>query len=92
MILYLSKKYVINTLVFAGALLLFPVLARGTLADFLASALFWGSVFAAGYTYRDFQKRNLWPLYDNLRLPRFALLAGLFLAIQLFTMALAIFL
>ena len=92
MILFLARKYFVNTLVFAAALALIPVLFGSSLIDVVPTAFFWGSVMAAGYTFWRFRKQNVWPLYDNLRLPRPALFAGLFLGAQLLTLALSVFL
>lgn len=63
-----------------------------SLTGILPSALFWGSAAAAGYTYWRFRKNQIWPLYDNLRVPRVLLLGGLFLAVQPLSLALALFL
>lgn len=88
MIRYAARKYTANTLVFTVGFALLPVVFGSSLTDVLPTALFWGSAVAAGYTYWRFRKKNLWPLYDNLRVPRFTLLGGLFLTIQPVTLAL----
>ena len=92
MIVYLAQKYLANTLVFAAAFGLLPVLFGGSLAATLVPALFWGSAAAAGYTYWRFRKKQVWPLYDNLRRPPVILLGALFLAVQPLTLALAVYL
>lgn len=92
--LYLTQKYCINTFVLAAAMTILPlsygledvglsVSYMDVLAQTLPFSLFWGALFAAGYTYWDFHRKNIWVLYDNLRLPRLPLLVGLFLAVQL---------
>lgn len=91
-ILFLARKYVANTLIFAAALTLISGLSGGSLAAVIPASLFWGSVLAVGYTFWRFQKQNIWPLYDNLRLPRFVLFAGLFLLVQFFNLTLTAFL
>ncbi|MCS4121951.1 hypothetical protein [Salinibacter ruber] len=92
MIVYLARKYLANSLVFAAAFGLLPVLFGGSLTATLVPALFWGSAAAAGYTYWRFRKKQVWPLYDNLRLPPVILLGALFLAVQPLTLALAVYL
>ncbi len=92
MILYLARKYIANTLILTAVFALLPLLFGSSFSSILPTALFWGSAGAAGYTYWRFRKKKVWPLYDNLRLPRFVLLGGLFLAVQPVTVALAVFL
>lgn len=92
MILYAARKYATNTLVLTALLTLLPVMFGSSLTGILPSALFWGSAGAAGYTYWRFRKKKIWPLYDNLRVPRLALLGGLFLSVQPLTLALSILL
>lgn len=92
MIFYLTRKYLANTLVFAAVFGLLPVLFGGSATAILVPALFWGSAAAAGYTYWRFRKKQVWPLYDNLRLPPIILLGTLFLAVQPLTLALVFYL
>ncbi|PSQ91305.1 MAG: hypothetical protein BRD30_03505 [Bacteroidetes bacterium QH_2_63_10] len=92
MIFYLARTYLVNTLVFAVLFEVVPVLLGTPPTALLVPALFWGSAAAAGYTYWRFRKKNVWPLFDNLRLPPFALLGGLFLSVQPVTLALAFYL
>ncbi len=92
MIFYLARTYLLNTLVFTTFFGVVPVLFGGSPTSLLVPALFWGSAAAAGYTYWRFRKKNVWPLYDNLRLPPLALLGGLFLSVQPVTLALALYL
>ncbi|WP_103030265.1 hypothetical protein [Salinibacter altiplanensis] len=92
MILFLARKYFVNTLVFAAALALIPVLFGSSLIDVLPTAFFLGSTVAVGYTFWRFRKQNVWPLYDNLRLHRLVLFVGLFLGAQLVTLTLSLFL
>ena len=79
MIGYLAAKYFGNVLVLTATLALFSSLARIPMHDAVPRALFWSGLIAAVVTYRTFKRRNLWPLYDNLRLPKYVLL-GLFVA------------
>lgn len=73
-------------------LTLLPVLFGSGLDEVLPGALFWGSAGAARYMNWPFQKQKGWPLYDNLRLPRYVLLGCLFLGVQPIIPALAVFL
>ena len=92
MIFYLTRTYLVNTLIFAVLFEVVPVLLGTPPTALLVPALFWGSAAAAGYTYWRCWKKNVWPLYDNLRLPPLAMLGGLFLSVQPFTLALALYL
>lgn len=92
MIFYAARKYAANTLVLTAVFTLLPVMFGRSFTDSLPPALFWGSAVAAGYTYWRFRKNKIWPLYDNLRVPRVLLLGGLFLAVQPLSLALAFFL
>lgn len=92
MILYLARSYLMNTLTFAALFGVVPVLLGSPPTGILVPALFWGSAAAAGYTYWRFRKKQVWPLYDNLRLPPVILLGALFLSVQPLTLALALYL
>jgi len=92
MIFYLARTYLANTLVFGAAFGLLPILFGGSWTGVLAPALFWGSAAATGYTYWRFRKKQVWPLYDNLRLSPVILLGALFFSIQPLTLALAFYL
>jgi hypothetical protein len=60
------------------------VLDVGTsVGDILHRAIFWGSLAAAFLTYFELLRRNLWPLFDNLRLSRYLLLGLCVLSVQL---------
>lgn len=48
--------------------------------------VFGASAAALALLYRRFEQRNIWVLYDNLRWPPLALLAGLFVATQGFSL------
>lgn len=74
MILYLGRKYLENSFVFVAALTVLPLIFGAALSDSLPQAIFWGGVFGAVYTYRRFHQSGHWPMYDNLLLPRVALL------------------
>ncbi len=73
MIWYLARKYVVLVLVLAILMLMVPL--GMSLRQSVVQAFFWSGLAAAPLTYWEFRRRTLWPLYDNLRLPRWILLA-----------------
>jgi len=80
---YLAKKFFIHSLVFIPALIIVPYTFTGDLAYALPRSFFWGGLFAAGYTWYQFREKNLWPLYDNLRIPKYILLGVFYLSLQI---------
>ncbi len=82
MILYLLQKYVIHSAVFFAALVIFPLGFSDNTGYVLVRGFFFGGLLGAGYTFYDFRKRNLWPLYDNLRVPKYLLLCLFFAGFQ----------
>ncbi len=79
MILYLVRKYVAIVLVLA--VLMMPFVGT-SMNEVVTQAFFWSGLVAAPLTYWEFRRRNLWPLYDNLRLPKWILLALLVGAVE----------
>lgn len=80
MISYLIQKYLSVLIWIMVGLGFFPVALSGLpLAEIAPSALFWSGVFSAIYIYRRFNRLNLWPLYENLRLSRWMLIGCLLL-------------
>ena len=77
MIWYLARKYAALVLVLAILLMMAPMAFGTSPGEVVGKAFFFSSLAAAPLTYWEFRRRNLWPLYDNLRLPRFMLLAAL---------------
>ena len=75
MIVYLLRKYAGIMLVVAVLLMARPLLFGRTLSEAAPMAFFWSGLAAAPLTYWELRRHQLWPLYDNLRLPRLALLA-----------------
>ena len=75
MIWYLARKYVALVLVLAVVLMLGPAFFGTSPGETVMQAFFWSGLAAAPLTYWEFRRRHLWPLYDNLRLPRWGLLA-----------------
>ena len=77
MILYLVRKYVGIVLVLTVLFMLGPIiLDQESPGEVVTRAMLWSSLFAAPLTYRELRRHHLWPLYDNLRLPRWMLLAA----------------
>lgn len=83
MVSYLVKKYYVNSVVFFVGFIIFPYLSYGDLPYLLPRAVFLGGLASSVYTWYDFRKRNLWPLFDNLRHSKFLLLGLMFLSLQL---------
>ena len=75
---YLIRKYLVIMAVMTAGLSALPILLTGTtVREAFLQALFWSGLLAAIATHREFARRNVWPLYDNLRQSRYALLATL---------------
>lgn len=59
------------------AMAILPIMfGAAPVVSVLRSSLIFASPIAAGMLFFDFRRRNLWPLYDNLRIPRAVLLVG----------------
>ncbi len=82
MVHYLARKYVAIVLVLAVLMALFPTIVGMSVHEAVLRAFFWSGLAAAPLTYWEFRRRNLWPLYDNLRLPKWILLALLVGAVE----------
>ena len=82
MVRYLARKYVAIVLVLAVLMMPFPIIVGTSVHEVVAQAFFWSGLAAAPLTYWEFRRRNLWPLYDNLRLPKWILLALLVGAVE----------
>ncbi|HET6569156.1 MAG TPA: hypothetical protein VFG50_14410 [Rhodothermales bacterium] len=75
MVWYLIKKHLVTTIVVTFALAVLPLTLMGTsVQETIPKAVFWSALIAPAIIYREFQTRRLWPLYDNLRLPKYPLL------------------
>lgn len=83
MIVYLIQKYFIHSLVFFVGLVIFPLSFNDNTGYIIARGLFFGGLFGGAYTFYDFRKRNIWPLYDNLNYSKFLLLLLCFFGFQL---------
>lgn len=80
MISYLIRKYLSVLIWITVGLGFFPLVLSGLPPSEIApSALFWGGVFSVIYIYHRFNRLNLWPLYENLRLSRWMLIGCLLL-------------
>jgi|GEM_PF-911879 len=82
MIVYLAQKYIINSTVFFVALIIFPLGFFDNAEYVIARGFFFGGVFGGVYTFFDFKKRNIWPLFDNLRYSKYLALALCFVGFQ----------
>ena len=87
MILFLVRKYVGIFLVLALLMMSLPTVFGASLGKTVWGACFWSGLAAAPLTYWELRRHSLWPLYDNLRLPRLVLLAVLVAAVELLILA-----
>ncbi|WP_147303631.1 hypothetical protein [Rhodohalobacter sp. SW132] len=70
-------------MIFFIGFIILPYFSFGDFAYLFPRAVFLSGVAAVLYTWHDFRKRSLWALFDNLRYPKFLLLTGMFLSLQL---------
>jgi hypothetical protein len=82
MIVYLAQKYLINSTVFFVALVIFPLGFFDNTEYVIARGFIFGGLFGGVYTVYDFKKRKIWPLYDNLRLPKILLMVFFYIVFQ----------
>lgn len=82
MIVYLAQKYLIHSTVFFVALVIFPVGFFDNTEHVVVRGFFFGGLFGGVYTFYDFKKRKIWPLYDNLRYPKILLLVIFYIGFQ----------
>lgn len=87
MVVYLAKKYYTNSVIFFLGFIIFPYL-YGDLSYLFPRAVFLGGLAGAIYTWYDFRKKSVWPLFDNLRYPKFLLLGLMFFSLQLISLIL----
>ncbi len=64
--LYFVKKYLLNV----SALALSLIAVSGSPSELGPLVLVASSIIAAVYTHRQFTKKGIWPLYDNLGISR----------------------
>ena len=79
MILYYAKYYFGFSVMLGLVMLMFFV----SLENFVFKSLFWAGVFSIYVTHRFLEKRNIWILYYNLRLPKYMLLISCFLIYEM---------
>jgi len=82
MIIYLFQKYFIYSIVFFVGLVILPLGFFDNTEHVIVRGFFFGGLFGGIYTFYDFKKRNIWPLYDNLRYPKFLLLFIFYIGFQ----------
>ena len=69
--LYFLRKYCITWFVLVIALAMMTItIARMAPDEVLPKAALWGGLLAMAQTYREFKQKKLWPVYDNLRIPK----------------------
>lgn len=83
MIYYLARKYFTHSFIFLIALIIFPISFFDDHIYFVSRGFFWGGLFGGFYTYYDFKKKKIWPVFDNLQYSKTLLIAGLFLCFQM---------
>lgn len=79
---YLVEKFILHSTLFFIGLVILPLLFYGQPDYVIPRGVFIGGIFGGIYTYYDFKQRNIWPLFDNFRYPKYLLLLGLFLMFQ----------
>jgi hypothetical protein len=98
MIRFLAWVYLLNL---AGSVFLLSVFSvigvmmigsAMPLRGVLHRALFWGALAAAPLTFYELRRRNLWPLFDNLRIPKYLLLGFFVLGTELVNLLLLLWL
>lgn len=78
MIFYLAKYYFGFSIMLGIAILMFFI----SMENFIFKSLFWSGVFSIYVTHRFLEKRNIWVLYYNLRLPKYVMLGSCFLVYE----------
>ena len=74
MIFYFVRKYVLLWIVLILGFTFTAVIIAGIPPQVhLPTTVFWGGLLAAGQLYREFRKKKIWPLYDNLRISKVSL-------------------
>jgi hypothetical protein len=90
MVTYLVKRYVRHTAALVGGLVVLPVLFGGAWLEVIPGALLTGGLLGAAYTEYRIRTRQIGPLFDNLRVPRYAVLGGCFGGLQVLNLALVL--
>lgn len=82
MIVYLAQKYFINSFVFFVGLIIFPLFYFDDTVNLISKTLFMGGLLGGIYTFYDFKKRHIWPIYDNLKRSKYLWLLVFFISLQ----------
>lgn len=82
MIVYLAQKYFINSTVFFVGLIIFPLFYAEDQVNLITKTIFLGGLAGCIYTFYDFKKKHIWPLYDNLNYSKYLLLLTFFISLQ----------
>ena len=84
MILYLAKAYLFIFFAIGLVVSLVPVLfGNMPIIKIIPRTLFISGLGAGAIVYWYFKQRNLWPLYDNLRIPKYLILGACILSTQI---------
>lgn len=89
MIFFLARNYFVNSAAFIGGIAIFPIRVGMDIGSAVSLAFFWGGIFGGLYTFYDFNNQNIWPLYDNLRHPKYLLIFEFFLLLQMINIILS---
>lgn len=92
MIAYLARKYYGAALLVSAGLLIVQSVAGTAFQAALPLSLFVGGLGAMVLIHWRFRRLHLWPLFDNLRLPRVVLLGLLFAGFQFINLLIALWL
>lgn len=85
MVLYLAQQYLYRTLAIFGLFSALLLLLEWDFFVILTTTLFWSSLFGMFFTIHYFRKRSLWPIYNNLKYPKYIMLLFFFLWVREFT-------
>jgi len=72
MIIYFTKKYIFISLVIAAVFIVINSFAG--MENVVLKSFIWSGLVSGYATYLLFEKKNLWILYYNLRIPKFYML------------------
>ena len=95
MLAYLGKCYLLATLTLTSLSAFVPLAFAPDsypASRVIPRSLFTGGILAVGVVYWIFRRYNLWPLYDNLRLPKLVILSILAVSVQTVNVMIAIWL
>ena len=65
---------------------LFPLFYFEETANLISKTIFLGGLMGGIYTFHDFKKRHIWPIYDNLKHPKYLWLPVFFILLQILSL------